>query len=202
MIARNSHNCTARAWRGHPERVALALDDKSRNQYGIELGEAALFGVPWWMEWEGEADDADRAGRLCGTARDACTGRAPTGQDREPREWAVAKCKHDRRPRRVELRGRGRAAASRNPVGLLDEGDGKPGGVRCLGSAGQVGRPDSSASSVPEHERRKRRTNRVQKRTRRAMWGGDLEHPASVAGAEPRDQPAPSDGLRSSARRV
>jgi len=53
--ARYADHGASRALRRCSERVALALDDESRDVDGIELGESALLGATGWMEREREA---------------------------------------------------------------------------------------------------------------------------------------------------
>jgi hypothetical protein len=159
--SRDAHDGAIRARRRRPERVALTLDDQRRDRHGVELREAALVGLTGWVEWEGEADDGDRVGLGCCPARDAGARRAAAGQDREAAKRTLAELEDDQRPGRVELPRWSRAPPLGDPVGLLYEHHAEPYGNGGLGCADEIGRLDSAAGPVAEHEPRYRRLDRT-----------------------------------------
>ena len=104
------------------------------------------------MNREGQAehrDGADVGGRA---ARHARTGRATPDDERQSLQVIAPKVLDHRLPCRVELLGRRGRAAARDHVGLLDERDGDPGLVGHLGCGGEVGRPNATRRTVPEHQ--------------------------------------------------
>ncbi len=81
-----------------------------------------------------------------------------------------------RDPGGVELaRGRRRAPAG-DPVGLLDERDAEPLGLRHLGGRHQVARADATAGAVAEHDRADGAADLGHVRPGRAVRGVDLDH--------------------------
>ena len=178
MVPRDAHDLPALRRGRHPERVALALHDEDGDTNTRELVDAGRpVRAPGRMQRKGEAKDARDRGRLSGPAGDARSGRPPAGDERDGCERAAAQTADDGEPRGVELGGRRGAAAAGDAVGLLDERhrDLQAGGGTRRG--GQVGCPDASARSVPEHEQRARLARPAHRRTREAVRRLDLDRP-------------------------
>jgi hypothetical protein len=140
---------------GHPEAVVAPLDDERRRHDGVEFGQpagAGTVGARRGKQREGEADEPGGTGCRRGPAGNASPGGATTAQRREAGELTRGETAHDRDPRLVEVRGRGRAAPPGDVVGLLDERDREPVGEPHLPGGLEVDGADTPARPVPEHE--------------------------------------------------
>ena len=99
-----------------------------RHRHCIELWQAARrrLRATRRLQRERQAEDTDRAGRLCCAAGDARARGAAAGDERQPAELAGAQVLDDGRPGRVELVCRCRGTTPGDAVGLLDEHDAEP----------------------------------------------------------------------------
>jgi DivIVA domain-containing protein len=186
VIARHLHDLPSRPGRGHPERVALTLDDEHRHRHGLELGEAALprlSRAAWRLERKREAEDPDGAGRFRRPARDPCSERPTAGDERQALQLASRQPLDDGDPVGVELRRRGGGTPAGDAVGLLDQGDGDPRRAGGFRRGNEIGCLDAPTGTVAEDERSKRFVGRVEVRARRPVRRLDLErcHRADLA---------------------
>ena len=108
------------------------------------------------LQREREADDARRARRRGRAAGHAGPRGPPAHQQRPAQAHDGAQVLDDRGPGGVEPRRRGRRAASRDAVGLLDERHGHPGGLRGRRHGDQVPGGHAAAGAVAQHEPRRR----------------------------------------------
>ncbi len=124
MVAGNPHHVAIPGRRGHPERIAFALNDEHGRRDRLELGETALPRIcrpARRMEREGQAEHRDSVGLGRGPTRHPCPRGATAGHERKTPQLRLAEMGDYGLPCRVELLGRRRGASAGHPVWLLDQ---------------------------------------------------------------------------------
>ena len=153
MVARHDRNPPPARRRRDAERITLTLYDEHRHLHRIELANPVLSAARW-TQWKGEAKDGHDIRRGSRPARDPSARRAAADDKGQAGERPFAQCPDDDEPRLVELRRTRRRSPSGDPVGLLHERDCQPFLLGRQRSCGEIGRIDSAARAVTEHQRR------------------------------------------------
>jgi hypothetical protein len=164
---------TVGRWR-HSEWITVSLDDEHRHRDGVELVQAVLLRAAGRVYRKREAEHRRRACRFRRAAGDAGSERPPAHNQWEVSQRARTQVVDHSRPRRVELARRGRRAASRDAVRLLNERDAYVLVERDVSGSCEVGRPDATGCSVAEDKRAARFGGSVDVRPRCSVGRGNV----------------------------
>ena len=178
VVPRHDHDLARRTGRRYPERITLALHDKSRQANRIELIQAALLRLVCaarWLERKGKAEHAHRARLLGCAAGNSTAHRTAARDDRQARQGDDGQLPDDRDPRCVEHRWARWSASARDTIGLFDQRncdvDGKGRLCRCHEIRGR----DATTSTVTEHESTTWLVDGAHVGAREALGGLDLD---------------------------
>ena len=184
VVPRHDHDLSRRAGRRDPERITLALHDKSRHAHRIELIQAGLLrlvSAARWLERKSEAEHAHGA-RLPGCAAGNSTAhRAAARNDRQAVQGACRKLPDDRDPRCVEHRWARRGASTRDTIGLFDQRDCDVDGEGRLCRCREIRGRDATTGTVTEHESTTWLVNGAHIGAREALDGLDLDGQVQTA---------------------
>ena len=178
VVPRHDHDLSRRAGRRYPERITLALHDKSRHAYRIELIQAALLRLVCasrWLEWKSKAEHADGARLLGGATGNSTAHRAAARNDRQAVQGACRKLTDDRDPRCVEHRWARWGASTRDTIGLFDQRNGDVDGEGRLCRCREIRRRDATTGTVTEHESTTWLVDGAHVGAREALGGLDLD---------------------------
>jgi hypothetical protein len=185
VVAANGHDLARRTARRDAVRIAVTLNDEGRHGYRFELGEPSLLRLPGAarrLEWEREAEDADRIHGIGGATRDASAHRPTAYHGGKAAQLDGAQMLEHRRPVGVELRRAGRRTPAGDAVRLLDQRDADPfgaGGVRC---GDEIRRLHTAGGSVTKDESAARLVDEVEVDAGRAVRSLDVQgHSSDLA---------------------
>jgi len=141
----------------YAEGVSCSLHNEGRDGDLVEFGKAAWCrsgsGTAWGLEGEGEADDADRAGRgRCPAGNPGAQG-SPADDEWPPVELGRVQVLDHCCPGLVEVWCWWRGSSTGDAVGLLDECDADPERAGGIGDCDEIGRRDAAAGSMAENQR-------------------------------------------------
>jgi hypothetical protein len=145
------HHLHRAARHGHTERVGIATDHE-RGHRRIELPRATRLRPAWWVEGEGEREDARGADLGRRPAGDPGSGGAPPDDHGKASPHPPANRGDDRDKGGVELRRGCRSPAAGEPVRLGDAGDGEAGCDGGIADRDEISCIHTARGTVPEHE--------------------------------------------------
>ena len=178
VVPRHDHDLSRRAGRRYPERITLALHDKSRHAHRIKLIQAALLRLVCaarWFERKGKAEHAHRA-RLLGCAAGNSTAHRTTARnDRQAGQGTGRQLPDDRDPRFVEYRWARWSVTARDTIGLFDQRDCDVDGEGRLCRCREIRCRDATTGTVTEHESTTWLVDGAHVGAREALGGLDLD---------------------------
>jgi hypothetical protein len=178
VVPRHDHDLSRRARRRYPERITLALHDKSRRAHSIELIQAALLRLacaPRWFERKGKAEHAHGARLLGCAAGNSTAHRTAASNERQTGQSTGRQFLDDRDPRCVEhRRARWRASAG-DTIGLLDQRNCDLDREGRLCRRREVWGADATTGTVTEHESTTRLVDGAHIGASEAVGGLDLD---------------------------
>ena len=191
MVPRHDYDLSRPAGRRYPERITLALHDKSGDAHRIELIQAALLRLVCsarWLERKGKAEHAHGARLLGCAARNSTAQRTAARNDRQAGQGAGRQLPDDRDPRFVEHRWTRWSAAACDTIGLFDQRNCDVDGESRLCRRSEVRGSDATTCTVTEHESSTWLVDGAHVGAREASGGLDLEsqeQAASVSSERP-----------------
>lgn len=176
MIASDLSHGALGGRRRHAEGVPAPLNDEHGNRHILELLQAAgRIGAAGRVQRERKAKNGDGPDRPCSPAGDAGAQGSPSDEKRKATELARDQVLHNCNPGGVQLPGRRRAPATRDTVGLLDEGHAETFRKGHARHSRQVRGSHTSAGAVTEDQCAARLSRGMHVGSRQAMRRVDIE---------------------------
>jgi hypothetical protein len=179
MVAGHADDFPVWAGRRHPKRVALSLHDEHGHAHRLELEKAALgrvIGSAGRVQRESQTEHGHRASLSGGPACHPGARGSAADHQRKVLKPDFMQLPDHRQPRSVELTSGWLAAPPRYSIGLFDQRDAEANRERRLRRLLKVGRLDTSAGPVPQHQRGDRALKEVRTDPCRPMGRVQLEN--------------------------